>query len=542
MEGDVIYLNGVFSTMEPAAPGASAVAVRAGRFEYVGDAAGAREALRGPGAVREVDLGGRRVVPGLTDSHIHFKWFAESLRAVDAETGTLEEAVARVRARAEKAEAGRWITGTGWNHNVWGTGSLPDFRPLDRAAPRNPVALHAKSGHAVWVNSLALQRAGIRLDTPDPEGGKIVHGKDGLPSGILLENAMRLVHAVIPKPSGAELAAMMQDAQAAAHRMGLTGIHDFDSSLAFEAFQELEARGGLQLRVVKGIPHENLSAAISLGLRSGFGGGLLTLGALKMFADGALGPQTASMLAPYEGTWSTGIPTLSEEQIHEDVARANAAGIACAVHAIGDAACHVVLNACQKVREEADRAVTGGDRGAAGAARLRNRIEHIQLLHPGDIGRLARWGIVASMQPLHATSDMLIAERHWGARCAGAYAWKSLLGAGTALAFGSDCPVEVADPLVGIHAAVTRRRADGSPGPEGWRPEQRLTVEQALHAYTRGAAFAAGREGELGSIAPGKLADFTVLDRDIFAIAPHEIRSVKAAATAVGGRLVFSAL
>jgi predicted amidohydrolase YtcJ len=184
----------------------------------------------------------------------------------------------------------------------------------------------------------------------------------------------------------------------------------------------------------------------------------------------------------------------------------------------------------------------GAARGAAGAARPRNRIEHVQLLHPGDMGRLARCGIIASMQPLHATSDMLIAERHWGARCAGAYAWKSLLDAGTVLAFGSDCPVEVADPLAGIHAAVTRRRADGSPGPDGWRPQQRLSVEQALHAYTRGAAYAAGREADLGSIAPGKFADLTILDRDILAVAPHDIRSVKVGATVVGGIMVFCAM
>ena len=530
MESDVIYLNGRFLTMEPAAPEAAAVAVRGGRFLYVGDRAGARAALGGPGTPREIDLGGRRAVPGLTDSHLHFKWYAESLRAVDVETATLEEAVARVRERAEKAPEGEWITGTGWNHNVWGTGSLPDSRPLDKAAPRNPVALQGKSGHATWVNSLALEKAGIRLDTPDPEGGKIAHGKDGAPSGILLENAMQLVQAAIPKPSIDELTRMMRDAQTAAHRMGLTGIHDFDSSLALSAFQEMEARGELRLRVVKGIPHENLSAAISLGLRSGFGGEFLTLGPLKMFADGALGPQTASMLAPYEGTWSTGIPTLTEEQLYDDITRANAAGIACAVHAIGDAACHVVINAFERA----------GMRGAP--VRLRNRIEHVQLLHPGDISRLAQRGIIASMQPLHATSDMLIAERYWGARCTGAYAWKSLLDAGTALAFGSDCPVEIADPLAGIHAAVTRRRSDGSPGPDGWRPEQRLTVQQALHAYTRGAAFASGREADLGSIAPGKRADFTVLDQDILAIAPHEIRGVKAAATVIGGGIVYSAM
>ena len=521
--------------MNPALPRATAVAIRGGRFLHVGEEAGAREALGPDGPREEIDLGDRCIVPGLTDAHIHFKWYAESLRAVDVETATLEEAVARVRARVDKAEPAAWITGTGWNHNVWGSGSLPDSRPLDRAAPRNPVALKAKSGHAMWVNSLALKRAGIRLDTPDPEGGKIAHGRDGLPSGILLENAMDMVQAAIPKPSPRELADMMRAAQASAHRFGLTGVHDFDSALALQAFLDLEARGELALRVVKGIPHEHLSAAIELGLHSGFGSGLLTLGQVKMFADGALGPQTAWMLAPYEGTWATGISTLTQEQLLCDIRRANAAGIACAVHAIGDAACHVVLDAYQEA--------PGSMRSSPSAAPpLRNRIEHAQLLHPDDLSRCARLGVIASMQPIHATSDMRIAERHWGARCAGAYAWRSLLEAGTALAFGSDCPVEIPDPLAGIHAAVTRRRADGSPGSDGWRPEQRISVEQAVSAYTLGAAHAGGRERELGSIERGKLADLTVLDRDIFVIDAHEILGAKAAATIVGGRLVYNAL
>jgi predicted amidohydrolase YtcJ len=537
MDGDLILFNGRFHTMEVSTPLASSIAVRGGRILSVGDDADVRAAAGGTRGTRSLDLQGRCVLPGLTDSHLHFKWFAESLAAVDVETATMDEAVARVRARAEKTEPGAWITGTGWNHNVWATGALPDLAPLDRAAPRNPVALQAKSGHALWVNSLALHKAGIRLETPDPEGGKIAHGKDGTPSGILLENAADLVHAVIPKSTPQNLAHLMRNAQTAAHRLGLTGVHDFDSSLALQAFLELESRGELALRVVKGIPHEHLSAAIALGMRTGFGGELLRLGQVKMFADGALGPQTAWMLAPYEGTWATGIPTLSEEQLFTDICRANAAGIACAVHAIGDAACHMVLNAYEKAAHAAP-----GQGAGSRLHVLRNRIEHVQLLHPDDLGRLARLGIVASMQPLHATSDMLIAERYWGARCAGAYAWKSLLAAGTALAFGSDCPVEIPDPLAGIHAAVTRRRVDGSPGPEGWRPEQRLSVEQAVGAYTMGAAYAAGREGDLGSIAPGKLADLTVLDRDIFSIDPHEIRNTKVSATMVGGRLVYSAL
>ena len=534
MDGDCVLFNGMFHTMEEAVPRASAVAIRDGRIRFVGDDAGARAAADSGGVAQSMDLQGMCVLPGLVDSHLHFKWFAESLGAVDVETASLEEAVARVRARAQKAEPGAWITGTGWNHNVWGAGALPDMAPLDRAAPRNPVALQAKSGHALWVNSLALQNAGIRLETPDPEGGKIAHGKDGMPSGILLENATDLVHAVIPKPTPGELADLMREAQGAAHTLGLTGVHDFDSSLALQAFLELEGRGELALRVVKGIPHEHLSAAIALGMRTGYGGELLTLGQVKMFADGALGPQTAWMLAPYEGTWATGIPTLSEEQLVTDVCRANAAGISCAVHAIGDAACHMVLNAFEK----AARAAIGPGAGR-GQQRPRNRIEHVQLLHPDDLERLARLGVIASMQPLHATSDMHIADRYWGARCAGAYAWRSLLHAGTMLAFGSDCPVETADPLAGIHAAVTRRRKDGSPGPEGWRPEQRLSVEQAVRAYTLGAAYAAGREKHLGSITPGKLADLTVLDRDIFSIDPHEIRNTKVSATMVGGTFVY---
>ena len=514
------------------APRAEAAAVRDGRFLFVGDTAGARAALAGSGRPEEIDLGGRCVLPGLTDSHLHFKWYAESLDGVDAETPTLEEAVARVRKRARDAVPGAWITGSGWNHNVWGTGAFPDRAALDEASPRNPVVLEAKSGHALWVNSAALQEAGIGLETSDPEGGRIVHGRDGTPTGILLENAMRLVQGVIPPRSPRELGRLMLRAQQEAHRRGLTGIHDFDSTLAFQAFQELHSRRELTIRVVKGIPHQELSHALSLGLQSGFGDGMLRLGAVKMFADGALGPQTAWMLAPYEGTWATGIPTLGEEQILEDVSRANAGGLACAIHAIGDAACHVVLNAYERA---AERLRAHGGPGAPGA---RNRIEHVQLLHPDDLPRLSRLGVIASMQPLHATSDLLIAERAWGARCATAYAWKSLLDAGTRLAFGSDCPVEVSDPLAGIHAAVTRRRADGSPGEEGWYAGQRLSVEQAVHGYTVGAAYAAGRETELGSLAPGKLADLTILERDIFSIPPHEIRAVAVSATMVGGRFV----
>ena len=243
MNGSLLLRNGVFRTMEPRAPLASAVAIRDGRFLHVGEEAGARAALAGADAVQELDLGGRCVLPGLTDSHLHFMWYAQSLHGVDVETATLAEALERVRARAREAAPGTWITGSGWNHNVWANAAFPDKLSLDQAAPRNPVVLEAKNGHALWVSSAALERAGIGLDTADPPGGKIVHGGDGTPSGVLLDNAMRLVQAVVPRPSVSELAHMMRRAQTEAHRLGLTGIHDFDRTLAFEAFQGAARRG-----------------------------------------------------------------------------------------------------------------------------------------------------------------------------------------------------------------------------------------------------------------------------------------------------------
>jgi hypothetical protein len=547
MGPDCVLFNGIIHTMDPATPIASAAAIRSGRLVFVGSdedaraALGACDGLPGGSAPELVNLGGRCVVPGLTDAHLHFRWYAESLDAVDAETPTLEQALERVAEKARSAAPGVWITGSGWNHNVWAgqtsASGFPTRQHLDRVAPRNPVALKAKSGHAMWVNTAALERAGISPATVDPVGGKIVRESAGdgrTPSGILLENALALVQTAIPTPSPRELSRPMKRAQAALHRVGLTGIHDYDGVLAFQALQEMEASGELTLRVVKGVPRELLDEAIALGLRTGFGGERLSIGALKMFTDGALGPLTAWMLEPYEGArdGGFGIPTLSEDQMTDDIRRANASGISCAVHAIGDAACRAMLNACEKAASSAG----GPARGAP-----RNRLEHAQLLHPADLPRLARLGVIASMQPLHATSDMLIADRYWGARCAGAYAWRSLLQSGAHLAFGSDCPVEIPDPLAGIHAAVTRRRADGSPGPEGWRPEQKLSVEEAVRAYTAGAAYAAGREHELGRISPGMLADLTVFDRDIFAIEPQAMRETKVSATVVGGMFVYRA-
>jgi predicted amidohydrolase YtcJ len=280
------------------------------------------------------------------------------------------------------------------------------------------------------------------------------------------------------------------------------------------------------------LPSGDLDAALRLGLRSGLGDEYLRIGGVKLFADGALGPQSAHMLAPYEGTaGDTGIPTHTADELRDMVSRARTGGLSIAAHAIGDASNRSVLDAIEYAR------AASPDTWRQPC--LPDRIEHVQLLHPDDLPRLASLGVVASMQPIHATSDMEMAERHWGRRCELSYAWRSVLDSGAHLAFGSDCPVETLDPLPGIHAAVTRRSHAGSPGPEGWIPAQRLTVTEAVHAYTVGAAQASGEAHLKGSLSPGKLADVTVLSRDIFAIESMEILGSRVTMTIFDGRIVF---
>jgi predicted amidohydrolase YtcJ len=275
------------------------------------------------------------------------------------------------------------------------------------------------------------------------------------------------------------------------------------------------------------IPARKLDAALALGVRDGLGDPWLRIAGIKVFTDGALGSRSAWMLAPYETDLAnTGIPTISEGELQELVREANQAGLSVAVHAIGDAANRAVLDALAGTRDSASK-------------HLRNRIEHVQLLHPDDLPRLAKLGVIASMQPIHATSDIEIADRHWGPRAATGYAWRGLLDAGTRLAFGSDAPVEDLSPLLGIHAAVTRRRADGSPGPDGWYPEQRISVAEAVYAYTMGAAYASGEEELKGSLSPGKLADLAILDQDIFRIDPMDIQHVQVLGTVVDGQFVY---
>ncbi len=528
----IIIHNARIYTLDDNIPNASAIAIDNGRVVAMGKD---DELLTqfGRGA-RTFDLGGQPVIPGLIDAHVHLRHYALSLQKIDCEVPTLAECLRRVSERAQTTPPGEWILGHGWNQNLWPEG-FPSTAELDDIAPDNPVYLTHKSLHTGWANSAALREADITSNTSDPHDGEIQRDAQGKPTGIFLEGAMWLIPKAIPEPRGDELADAIIYAQSKLWEMGLTGIHDFDGPVCFDALQRLDQEGKLRLRVVKNIPVDQLSNARALGLRSGFGNDYLRMGGIKAFADGALGPHTAAMLQPYDSDpGNLGMLLLDAEEILEYGQEAASAGLSMTVHAIGDRANHEVLNALERLREfEKTQKVSETSRV------LRHRIEHVQLLHPEDVPRLAELGVIASMQPIHATSDMFMADQYWGKRAEHGYAWKSQLNHGAVLAFGSDAPVESPNPFWGLHAAVTRQRPDGSPGPEGWYSEQRLSFTEALRAYTYGAAYTAGTENLQGKLSPGYWADLVVLDSDPFTCEPENLHQIKPQKTMVGGEWVY---
>jgi len=534
MQADLILYNGNIHTMDSARPRGQAIAIAGYRVVAVGsnDEVRARRAPTG----KMVDLRGRTVVPGFTDSHLHFLSYGIGLKEIElAGVPTLEEALALIAARAAETPAGQWLTGRGWDHTLWAEAgpqagyAFPTRQDLDRIAPEHPVFLRRKCGHAGWANSRALELASITSETPAPFGGAIDRDPvTGQPTGILKDVAMELMFRLFREPSLDEATAAIKAAMPPAHRAGLVGVHTMEGTGSFRAFQALQAAGELKLRITMQIPEENLDAAIQAGLRSGFGNESLRIGGVKIFSDGALGARTAYMLKPFEGEpGNCGLPMATPEHLREVVGKASRAGIAAFVHAIGDRANREVLDAVEASRR------------AGEGSGLRHRIEHAQIVDPDDMPRFAELGVIASMQPIHATQDMLVADALWGKRSAHAYAWRSLLNAGAVLAFGSDSPVEDLNVMMGIHAAVTRRRPDGTPGTDGWYDEQRLTVDEAIYAYTAGAAYASGEEIIKGSLAPGKLADLVVLSQDIFTVDPMAILETEVLGTMVGGEWVY---
>ena len=528
-----LLINATIHTMDERHPSVSGLLIDRGQIVRAGDGECLREQFGGSGEVE--DLAGLTVLPGLTDAHVHLQHYALSLQKVDCETPTLAECLRRVAERASITPGGEWVLGHGWQQNDWpdcegGIGGFPAAAMLDAIVPGHPVYLTAKSLHAGWANSAALRAAGLSQNTPDPADGALQRDAAGKPTGILLEGAMGLVSKAVPAESEASIRDAIRSAQRKLWAFGLTGVHDFDRRACFIALQELHLAGELGLRIVKNVPVEDLEYAAGLGLRGGFGDEMLWIGGVKAFADGALGPHTAAMLSPYvDDPGNRGMLLLDREQIFDHGRRAAVAGFPMTVHAIGDAANHEVLEGYRALREYERE---------TGLPKRRHRIEHVQLIHPDDLGRLAEMDVIASMQPIHATSDMHAADKFWGDLSEHAYAWLSLLDSGTRMAFGSDAPVESPNPFLGLHAAVTRRRANGDPGPDGWYPGQRLSLKQALEGFTTGAAYAGKAENRLGKLMPGFGADLIALEKDIFSVEPDAIKDLKPVRTMVAGRWV----
>jgi len=523
----VRFHNGRVYTLDRHGTVVQAVACRKGRVVGLGTDAEVQERF---GDLPEVDLHGAVVLPAFCDAHLHL--LALGLQAplvCLSPARSKREAVDLVREAAAAVPQDRWLVGRGWDAAGWPEG-LPTRADLDEVVPHTPVVLWSRDGHRVWCNSLALRRAGVTSSTPDPRGGRIRRDPSGEPTGVLEETAVQLVARAIPPPTDGEVETALVRAQEELHRRGIAAVHHMagpgEGSEALRGLQRLRRSGRLRLRVVAAIPETHLEAAVLVGIRSGFGDEWLRLGWVKVFADGTLGSQTAAMLEPFAGhPHDRGISLHTREELAALIRRAAEAGWACAVHAIGDRANRWALDAFQACRD------------ATREWQLRHRIEHAQLLHPQDVARFAELGVVASMQPAHCLADRPLAERLWGDRCRYAYAWRFLARAGAVLAFGSDAPVQTVDVLLGLYAAVFRRWP-GDPNPP-WFPEQALSVEEALRAYTGGPAYAAGLEAYHGSLEVDKACDLVALDRDVLED-PHQLARARIRMTVVGGDVVYS--
>ncbi|HEY6808065.1 MAG TPA: amidohydrolase [Gemmatimonadales bacterium] len=468
-----------------------------------------------------IELPDALVTPGFVDGHTHFgEWALARERVNLAGAATRREALTRI---AQAPVFGGWILGQGYDSNGWE--GPPTRGALDAIHPRTPVALDSHDVHAMWLNSAALARCGIGRNTSDPEGGRIVRDAAGEPTGVLLELAVRLVQPHLPPVGADHLLAAIRAAQGEAHRLGVTGIQNVEGRDVRGAFERLAAEGALRLRILAHLAMDELDEGLRAGARSGAGSEWLTTGGVKLFLDGALGSQTAWMLEPYEDSASRGIVLLEEPVARDLLARAAAGGIAGTIHAIGDAAVRRALDLLE----------------ALPRVGIPHRIEHLQLVHLADLPRAARAGIVGSMQPAHLLTDIPLVERHWGNRGRGAYAFRSLLDAGTRLVFGSDVPVETIDPRDGVLAALDRVGRDGAPA-GGWRPEEQIRFPEVLRAYTSEPWAAAGRGGRGGTLAPGSAADLVAWEVDAGAALAGSgaaFRAGRAVLTVAGGEVVW---
>lgn len=522
---DVILVGGTIVTMDPLRPRVDGLAIRGGRVEATGNAAEVRR-LAGP-QTKIIDLAGRSAVPGLVDGHCHLYELGKSLEELTLRGVGSADAAAKLVADAAKGRAaGEWIEGQGWDQNLWTPKEFPGHAALDAAAPQNPVALSRIDGHALWVNAAALKAAGITRATPAPPGGTIVKDPAGEPTGVFIDAAMDLVLGKIPAPSAATIRRRIVAAAKVATEAGLTGVHEMGiPDAVVTEYRALAAANELPLRVWALLSGDRAVVAAlpeRKAERDPSGESRFVLGGVKLYADGALGSRGALLLEPYDDDpQNRGLVVTSTEDMARAAELALRGGWQVAVHAIGDRGNRNVLDAFAKAGVTADR---------------RFRIEHAQVVAPEDFARFAQLGVIASMQPTHATSDMPWAEARVGKRrIAGAYAWRTMLEAGAHVLGGSDFPVEEVPIVLSLHAATTRTDKKGQP-PGGWLPEQKLTLDEALRLFTVEPAYASFTERSRGKLAPGYVADVTVFDRELVV---ERLLDTKVDLTLVGGAVVF---
>lgn len=531
----LIVFNATVHTMDPGKPTAEAVAVYGQRVIAVGTNKEIKGMARAD--TRLIDARGQLVLPGFNDSHVHFLSGGFQLASVDLrDANTPEEFADRIRRFAEKLPSGRWITGGDWDHERWanvnGSAPLPTKDLIDRFTANTPVFVSRLDGHMALANSLALKLAGVTRETQDPAGGLIVRdAKTGEPTGVLKDAAMSYVWKVVPESSFEEKLAAARAATEHATRLGVTSVQDVSAGNDVGVYQTLLDRGELKTRVYAVSPLPAWERLARTGVRAHFGNPMLRIGGLKGFSDGSLGSTTAYFYEPYNDAPNTsglsGDEMFPADAMLTRVREADRSGLQIMIHAIGDRANDSILAIFEQVARE------NGERDR------RFRIEHAQHLRREDIPRFSRAKVIASMQPYHAIDDGRWAEKRIGPeRVKTTYAFRSLLDAGATLAFGTDWTVAPLDPMLSIYAAVTRRTLDGK-NPNGWIADQKISVEEAVRAYTVGSAYAEFQDGVKGSIAPGKLADLVMLSRDIFEIDPKEIDKVRVVMTIVDGRIVY---
>ena len=529
----IILYNGILATQNTAQPGAQAGAIGNGKILAVGRDEDVLN-LAGPDT-EKIDLDGRLVVPGFIDSHIHYYEWALKRQGVKLDDLThLEELLTRVREAAGSRTAGQWIMGQGWNETDWTEQRMPTRETLDRAAPTHPVLLWRCDLHLAAANSAALSLAGINADTADPPEGRIERDCAGEPTGILRELAINLVRQAVAPPDTDQVTEAFEDAARALHRRGVTGIHDVrlmadkDGARAFQTLQKLDDDGRLDLRCWVTLPGHDLDNIIGLGLRTGFGNDRLRVGHLKFFSDGGMGARTAWLIEPFLDA-ECGMPLTDMEILARDIEKADKAGLSVMVHAVGDRANRELISIFEAL--ESRRKFSGSPPLA-----VPHRIEHVQMLRPEDAHRLRNLNLALCVTPANMVLDMNLIDLALGENGKWTYAFRQLMDTGAPVMFSSDCPVCDPDPLLGIHAAVTRQRADGTPQ-GGWYPNSRVTVAEALKAYTSIPA-AVHKAGNIGTIAPGKKADLVVLNKNILVIPPSQLPEICVDMTLFDGRVV----